>query len=78
MRGRRFRRAVDLDQHEPGSIVLLLHHVEARDSGLLNTRAGVLDGSLPEVRHRLGLDVCVHVNNKHRNCLRSLSYSSGV
>lgn len=61
MCGRCFWRAVYLNQDESRRIVLLLHHVEARDTGLLNTRARVLDRSLPEVCHRLGLDVHLHV-----------------
>jgi hypothetical protein len=55
MRGRRFRRAVDLGEHEPCRIVLLLHHVKARDAGLLHARAGVLDGGLPELLYDSGL-----------------------
>jgi hypothetical protein len=51
MRGRRLRIAVDFDQHEPRRIVLLLRHIKARDTGFLNTRAGVFNGSVTEVRN---------------------------
>ncbi len=66
MRGCCFRRAVDLDQHEPRRIVLLLDHFDARNPGFLNASAGVFDGSLPEAGNRLGFDPHMHVNDKHR------------
>ena len=49
MRSYRAWRGVDLDQDEPGRIVLLLDHGKARDTGLLNTRTGVFNRGLPEV-----------------------------
>ena len=74
VRGYGFRRAVDLGEHKSCRIVFQLHHVKARDAGLLHARARIFDGGLPELLYGFGLDVHVNVNNEHRTCLRSLSY----
>jgi hypothetical protein len=69
VRGHRFRRAVDLDEDETRSVILLLDKIEARDAWFLNAGAGVLNGGLAEFCNRFRFDMHANVNDKHRKYL---------
>ena len=67
--GRRIRGAIDLNEHEPGRIIGLLHHVEAGNAGFLRALAGVLDAGLFERLDAIRLYVHMDVDNQHGNSL---------
>jgi hypothetical protein len=57
--------SVDLDQHEPSGIVLLLKHVELRDAWLLHAVPRVLDASGLEGIHMIGFHQDMDVDDQH-------------
>ena len=57
--------AVDLDQQEPGGVVLLLEHVEPGDARLLQAVPRVLDAGGLEGLDPVGLHLDVDVDDQH-------------
>lgn len=66
----RLRAPVDLHQHEPGGVVLLLHHVKPRDTRLYYALPGIVKRDSPKSLNGLRLHMRMDVNNEHASMLQ--------
>jgi hypothetical protein len=62
--------AINLHQHEPRRVILLLQDVEAQDAGFLQTVARVESGRLLERHDALRFDMDLNVNYEHVRRIR--------